>query len=186
MDYANRFTKDDVFILGDLNIRGEDTALDQRMGAALRGQQLRRRVLVRQWRHRLPRRLVQRGFNAFDKGITHTTRAGSPAPGLHPAQHRRQGAVQQPVRPAHGRAYNLQFGPGTINDSAGVGFAALLADPDPRRAWRGVQVQRSPRPEHGAWSVTDHCSPTTDKQALELYGDARYGAQDLLPTDQNV
>ena len=34
--------------------------------------------------------------------------------------------------------------------------------------------------------LTDHCSPATANEATDLYGDARYGVQDLLTSDRDV
>ena len=185
MDYANRFTKDDVFILGDLNIRGEDTALDHEWV-----QRFATNSGVASWFANggtaFRDAWYNEGFNAFDKGYTHTTKRDRQRLDYilrnTGAKVRSTNLCDQHMS----RAYNLQFGPGTINDTLGRFRSAFW----PTQIPTGLSGAYQFSDHHGLnmelGPLTDHCSPATSNQATELYGDARYGAQDLLPTDQNI
>ena len=134
MDYHTRFTKDDVFILGDLNIQGEDTRLSSEWverfatdsglsswfangGTAFRDS----------W--------YNEGFNSVDKGYTHTTRRERQRLDYilrnTGAKVRSTNLCDQHM----GRAYNLQFGPGRSPRRPAGSAAASFRRRSPT-AWR--------------------------------------------------
>jgi hypothetical protein len=126
------------------------------------------------------------GFNSYDKGYTHTTER---------KRHRLDYILRNTgakVRSSNlcdqhmSRAYNLQFGPGTIDQTGGRFRGAFV----PTQLPAGLAGAYNFSDHHGLnmelGPLTDHCSPATSNDAAELYGDARYGAQDLLPADRNV
>jgi Endonuclease/Exonuclease/phosphatase family len=188
MDYANRFTKDDVFIMGDLNIRGEDTRLDSEWAERFAGSTT---TGLASWFANggtaFREAWYNEGFNAFDKGITHNTQRDRQRLDYilrnTGAKVRSSNLCDQHM----GRAYNLQFGPGTINDSPGGRFRSGFI---PTQVPTGLAGAYNFSDHHGLnmelGPLTDHCSPATEKQAIDLYGDARYGVKDLLASDQNV
>ena len=154
MDYHNRFTKDDVFIMGDLNVRGDDVGLDSEWSERFAGSTTSG---VASWFANggtaFRDSWYNEGFNSYDKGYTHTTKRSRQRIDYilrnTGAKVRSSNLCDQHMS----RAYNLQFGPGTINETPRSVPQRLHPDADPRRPGGRVPVQRSPRPQHGARSA---------------------------------
>jgi hypothetical protein len=183
IEYFNHFTKDDIFILGDLNIAGEDQSSGSEWSEYFTGGPL-------SWYDNnspgFRDSWYTEGFNT-DKGTTHTTTRVN-----HRLDYiiRNSGAKSTPslnlCNQHMARAYNHQFGPGTATQTAGRFQPAFYPTSIPQ----GLAGSYNFSDHHGLnmelGLLNNQCSPMSGTAAAALYGDARFGAKDLGAADRNV